>query len=360
VSGSPQGAGGVGGLLGLVVWGEGPDLSRVATSWHLAVADGNGNVTALVDAATGTVTGRYEYGAFGEPLRASGPAAGLNPFRFSTKYQDDETGFLYYGYRYYNALTGRWLSRDPIQESGGINMYAFVQNEPISKFDLLGEADKNIPPSVIIGTPGAGIGAVKYDPNKPFNWHHPITYYKSVIDFSSHPLVKRACIDLKYEQKLVALQNHSGPHSARYHEEVETRLSAKWATMDSRSRQSQEICRAAVEEVVDSIVTDIKRGKLQPNDGKLVAPVPDNVAMQKPDKYGYVKRMQAMKRVQQVTGRAMLYLNVFEWIKTAAFFMEHRNVSVDVYGNVKDLDTGITYDGSTGELVDMTAPPYGI
>jgi RHS repeat-associated protein len=40
--------------------------------------------------------------------------ARANPFRFSTKYQDDETDLLYYGYRYYNAGTGRWLSRDPI------------------------------------------------------------------------------------------------------------------------------------------------------------------------------------------------------------------------------------------------------
>ena len=137
VSGSPQGAGGVGGLLGLVVWTAG--TNNLPVSWHLAVADGNGNVTALVDAATGTVSGRYEYGAFGEPLRASGPAAGLNPFRFSTKYQDEETGFLYYGYRYYNALTGRWLSRDPLEEEGGLNLYGFNKNDAIRFTDYLGE-----------------------------------------------------------------------------------------------------------------------------------------------------------------------------------------------------------------------------
>jgi hypothetical protein len=41
-------------------------------------------------------------GPFGEPLRATGPMAKANPFGFSTKYQDDETDSLYYGYRYYN------------------------------------------------------------------------------------------------------------------------------------------------------------------------------------------------------------------------------------------------------------------
>jgi len=45
--------------------------------------------------------------------------AKANPFRFSTKYQNDETDLLYYGYLYYNASTGRWLSRDPIEENGG-------------------------------------------------------------------------------------------------------------------------------------------------------------------------------------------------------------------------------------------------
>jgi hypothetical protein len=49
-------------------------------------------------------------GPFGELLRATGPMAKANPFSFSTKYQDDETDLPYYGYRYLNALTGRWIS----------------------------------------------------------------------------------------------------------------------------------------------------------------------------------------------------------------------------------------------------------
>jgi RHS repeat-associated protein len=55
---------------------------------------------------------------FGEVLRATGPMATTCPFRFSTKYTDDETDLLYYGYRYYNPSTGRWPSRDPINELG--------------------------------------------------------------------------------------------------------------------------------------------------------------------------------------------------------------------------------------------------
>jgi RHS repeat-associated protein len=77
----------------------------------------------------------------------------LNPFRFSTKYQDDETGFLYYGYRYYDPSTGRWPNRDPINEpgfnlvrgkSGTFDLdeeraiYCFVRNDPISRSDVHG------------------------------------------------------------------------------------------------------------------------------------------------------------------------------------------------------------------------------
>jgi len=55
-------------------------------------------------------------GPFGEVLRSTGPIAKANPLRFSTKYQDDETDLLYYGYRYYIASMGRWLSKDPLSE----------------------------------------------------------------------------------------------------------------------------------------------------------------------------------------------------------------------------------------------------
>src|SRR5512147_2121259 len=77
-------------------------------------------------------------GPFGEVLRATGPMAKANAFRFSTKYQDDETDLLYYGYRYYTPSIGRWLSRDSIGERGAFNLYGFVQNNPLGYYDYLG------------------------------------------------------------------------------------------------------------------------------------------------------------------------------------------------------------------------------
>ena len=77
-------------------------------------------------------------GPFGEPLI---PPTGVGlelPFRFSTKYQDAETGLYSYIFRPYDPLTGRWLSRDPIEEEGGTNLYGFISNASISTVDILG------------------------------------------------------------------------------------------------------------------------------------------------------------------------------------------------------------------------------
>ena len=126
LSGSPQGAGGVGGLL-----------SRNTNGTTYAYTfDGNGNVSETLD--TAGMAAHYEYGPFGEAVRVSGAMAGQNPFRFSTKYTDDETGLLYYGYRYYNPTTGRWINRDPSGERGGKNNYCICNNNALSQFDYLG------------------------------------------------------------------------------------------------------------------------------------------------------------------------------------------------------------------------------
>jgi len=129
LSGSLQGAGGVGGLLA---------LSDAVNGVHFVAYDGNGNISALAGATDGAISAQYEYGPFGEVLRATGPMAKANPFRFSTKYQDDETDLLYYGYRYYSASTGKWLSRDPIEESGGRTLYCYANGDGINHIDPLG------------------------------------------------------------------------------------------------------------------------------------------------------------------------------------------------------------------------------
>ena len=66
-----------------------------------------------------------------------------NPYRFSTKFADDETDLVYYGYRFYNPNLGRWVNRDPIEERGGNNIYRFVFNSPLHFLDILGSISFN-------------------------------------------------------------------------------------------------------------------------------------------------------------------------------------------------------------------------
>jgi RHS repeat-associated protein len=128
LSGTPQGAGGVGGLL---------TANLGANGTHFVAFDGNGNVSTLVDASSGSVSGNLDYGPFGELLRKTGAALAC-PIDYSTKYRDKETGLLNYTFRILNTSTGRFLSHDPIEERGGMNVYAYCSNDPISYTDLLG------------------------------------------------------------------------------------------------------------------------------------------------------------------------------------------------------------------------------
>jgi RHS repeat-associated protein len=134
---------------------------------------------------------------FGDTLRSTGPRASANPWRFSTKYTDQESGWLYYGYRYYAPRLGRWVSRDPIADPvfarlkddwtvtqghlGGVSflemtLYTFARNSPPNRADLLGledccttdsdgdgMPDRNDPdydPCLAKGTDGGLMGAV--------------------------------------------------------------------------------------------------------------------------------------------------------------------------------------------------------
>ena len=131
LSGSREGAGGVGGLVKMTSY-------TPSTTHHFYAYDGNGNVVGLVDASYGTASAQYEYGPFGELLRATGPMAKANAFRFSTKYQDDETDLVMYLHRPYSPSTGRWLTHDPMEEDGGPNLYAAFRNNPLQFIDALG------------------------------------------------------------------------------------------------------------------------------------------------------------------------------------------------------------------------------
>ncbi len=110
--------------------------------------DGNGNVGQLVETSQQDIWAAYEYDPYGYRLGTSwGQYFSSNPFRFSTKYYDAETevtgatgsGLLYFGYRYYLTWLGRWISRDPIGEGGGMALFRYTRNAPTRWCDPLGQ-----------------------------------------------------------------------------------------------------------------------------------------------------------------------------------------------------------------------------
>ena len=127
LSGSFQGAGGVGGLL---------SVNRIGSPMAYPGHDGNGNITEYLG-ADGTVLAHFEYDPFGNTV-ASTDTANQFEYRFSTKSIDSTTGLYYYGNRWYDPFTGRWPSRDPIGERGGVNLYGFLYNSTPSWIDRQG------------------------------------------------------------------------------------------------------------------------------------------------------------------------------------------------------------------------------
>jgi len=139
LTGSPTASGGVGGLIQI--------YDSIASKTLLPTYDGNGNVVSLLNAETGstlTLEAAYEYDPFGNLLRSEGAYAASNTFRFSTKFADVETGLVYYGLRYYSPTLGRFINKDPIEEQGGLNLYAFVRNNSINRWDYLGMLEPNV------------------------------------------------------------------------------------------------------------------------------------------------------------------------------------------------------------------------
>ena len=105
--------------------------------------DGLGSVIALSN-VNGEIVERYSYDVFGEPTirdanyEIRDTSAFANPYMFTGRRYDNETGLYYYRFRYYNSKIGRFLQTDPIGYAAGLNLYAYVGNNPINWIDPWG------------------------------------------------------------------------------------------------------------------------------------------------------------------------------------------------------------------------------
>jgi RHS repeat-associated protein len=148
LSGSLEGAGGIGGLLARTAQSYVDAPLAGHAFYH---ADGNGNVTMLINSSQAVIA-KYLYDAFGNVLSKSGLLADANRYQFSSKEKDLNSGLVYYLYRYYDPNLQRWINRDPLGERGfdllrtkrwskhSANAYLFLKNEPVRGVDRFGLA----------------------------------------------------------------------------------------------------------------------------------------------------------------------------------------------------------------------------
>ena len=139
----------------------------------------------------------YGYDPYGKPIIESITQSGNNairqfsfPLRFQSKYYDSETGLYYFGYRYYDPASCKWLCRDPLQEQGGINLTAYCNGDPVNKFDPLGLAvgDEWDPRTQGTRIIGFGIGLWGQVEGCYQMGRHPIETAKGMATALWHPI----------------------------------------------------------------------------------------------------------------------------------------------------------------------------
>ena len=170
LSGTPQGAGGVGGLLCCSSGALPPEV-------FFPAYDANGNITEYVNSA-GSIVATRTYSPFGETSAATGAADAFTHW-WSTKPWDPVTGFNEYEFRMYHPGIGRWLTRDSISERGSINIYAMTGNSVIDNIDRLG----------LQGMPGQA-----YLPPSMGGWNAPLPMEGPVFwteDFAREVIAER-------------------------------------------------------------------------------------------------------------------------------------------------------------------------
>jgi len=112
--------------------------SGTTSYYHL---DGLGSATSLSNSA-GAVAQSYTFDSFGNTTASTGSLT--NPFRYTGREFDTETGLYFYRARYFDPATGRFLSEDPIGFRGGLNLYQYVKNQPTRYVDPTGKAISSV------------------------------------------------------------------------------------------------------------------------------------------------------------------------------------------------------------------------
>ncbi|OIQ95017.1 tRNA nuclease WapA precursor [mine drainage metagenome] len=153
-------AGGAGSLLAQISGGV----------MNYAVPDTLGNIVAYT--SNGTLSAAVEYSPFGRATTTYGSYSNF-PMGYSGHYTDWETGLSYYGLRYYMPKHGRFINRDPSEEAGGTNLFAFTGNNPTNSWDVLGLLDDSVDELAVFHVYG----------DRPPTWD-PVADYNNQLDIN--------------------------------------------------------------------------------------------------------------------------------------------------------------------------------
>jgi RHS repeat-associated protein len=132
-----------------------PQGEQAGTTKSYYTKDHLGSIREVLG-ANGAVVSSSRYDAWG--VRTTQGAQDAASFGFTGHLEHKELGLVFTLYRAYDPATGRWLSRDPIGENGGINLYGYVVNNPVNYVDPLGLINWSTIGSAFEGKIGVGLG----------------------------------------------------------------------------------------------------------------------------------------------------------------------------------------------------------
>jgi len=236
----------------------------------------------------GAVTERYQFSAFGlrTILNSDYTVRSVSEcsmeFGFQGQFEDAETGWMNYGYRYYLAALGRWACKDPLGQNGGLNLYAASNNNVVGKVDFLGlvsvdftPADEDPGTRLVSKTQTGNPMETAYDGD---SWCEcddkcKLTCY-AFIDATiyqdedwSYPfmrLVRNGEIPISDASKVYG---HEQAHIRARNEEVEHKINqaVKGIPTDHQSKTDCESDRTKAEQAMENIIGRLRNGNLSPS-----------------------------------------------------------------------------------------------